>query len=350
MGGILFVGCGSGGERILSIAYATFKNLRSPENYFYAMNTSRKDHERVKTYFEERKITSYSNFIFETIGEEVLSGYGAGKDPKLGLKAYETDKGKVINKLKKLHRRHKFKIAIPIASLGGGCGTMTLGEIANDIREELNLRVIPLCTIPFRREGELLIGNAILGLKNLLNKGLSPLIFDNELMMRFSQTVGEGVDRANIIITSLISSLVDLVEYGGFANPPIDIVDLTRLILPQCGFFTIAYLDNYKDFKKKWRDFFEYNKSLVSKPIQGTNVFVMFKARSFPHEMAEKVLSYLRVKYRAKEIIPSTLEDRSFGGYMVMAMVWGMSIDNIKPPLKTKRPLSEEILKTLRLG
>ncbi|MCS7385226.1 MAG: hypothetical protein NDF55_00605 [archaeon GB-1867-005] len=350
MGGILFIGAGSGGERILSIAYGTFKNLRSPENYFVALNTSRKDHERVKSYFEERRISSYPNFIFETIGQAVLSGYGAGKDPKLGLKAYETDREQVVNMLKKLHKKHNFKIAIPIASLGGGCGTMILGEIANDIREELSLRVIPLCTVPFRREGDLLIENAILGLKNLLSKGLSPLIFDNELMMRFSQTVGEGVDRANIIITSLISSLVDLVEFGGFANPPIDIIDLTRLILPQCGFFTVVYLDNYRDFKKKWKDFFEYHKSLISRPIDGTNAFVMFKARSFPHEMAEKVLSYLRVKYKAKEIIPSTLEDRSFGGYTIVAMVWGMSIKDMKPRLKTKRPLSEEILKALRLS
>ncbi len=350
MGGILFVGVGSGGERILSIAYAMFKNLRKMENTFLAVNTSRKDHERVMAYFEDRRIKSYSNFIFRVIGEEVLSGYGAGKDPKLGLEAYENDRDKILEELKSLHQKQKFKIAITLASLGGGCGSLVLSEISRDIRDELKLRVIPLCTIPFRREGDLLIGNAVLGLKSLLNKGLSPLIFDNELMMRFSQTVGEGVERANLIITSMISSLVDLVDYGGFANPPIDIIDLTRLILPQCGFFTFVYLDNYRDFKKKWRDFFEYNKSLVSKPINGTNAFVMFKARSFPHEMAEKVLSYLRVKYRAKEIIPTTLEDRSFSGYTIMCMVWGMSIDRMKPKLKTKRPLSEEILKALHLG
>ncbi|MCS7374377.1 MAG: hypothetical protein NDF56_05315 [archaeon GB-1845-036] len=350
MGGILFIGTGSGGERILSIAYGTFKNLRSPENYFVAVNTSSKDHERVKTYFEERNIKSKDNFLFKTIGKSILSGYGAGKDPKLGLSAYQADRENVLKTLRDLHKKHNFKIAIPVSSLGGGCGTMIVGELANDIREELGLRVIPICTIPFRREGDLLIGNAIIGLRNLLNKGLSPLIFDNELMMRFSQTVGEGVDRANIIITSLISSLVDLVEYGGFANPPIDIIDITRLILPQCGFFTVIYLDNFRDFKKKWKDFFEFNKSLISKPISETNAFVMFKSRSFPHEMAEKTLSYLRVKYRAKEIIPTTLEDKRFGGYTIMTMIWGMSLDDIKPKLRTKRPLTEEILKTFRLS
>lgn len=349
MGGILFIGVGSAGERILSIAYATFKNLRSKENYFIAVNTSKKDHERVQSYFDERGIKDYSNFIFETIGEETLSGYGAGKDPKLGLSAYESDKEKLLKRLKTLHRKENFKIAIPISSLGGGCGTLVIGELANDVKNELNIRVVPICTIPFRREGDLLVGNAILGLRNLLDKGLNPLIFDNELMMRFSQTVGEGVDRANIIITSLIASLVDLVEYGGFSNPPIDIIDITRLIIPQCGFFTVAYLDNLKDFKKKWKDLFEFNKSLVSQPITQTNCFVMCKARSFPHELVEDVLSYLRLKYSAKEIIPTIIEDKGFAGYTVASMIWGISIEGMKPPLKTKRPLGEELRKKFKL-
>ncbi|MEM0084145.1 MAG: hypothetical protein QW743_01430 [Candidatus Methanomethylicia archaeon] len=349
MGGILFIGTGSAGERILSIAYATFKNLRSKENYFIAVNTSKKDHERVQSYFDERGIKDHSNFLFETIGEETLSGYGAGKDPKLGQSAYEADKEKLLKRLKSLHKKENFKIAIPLSSLGGGCGTMVVGELASDIKNEIGIRVIPICTIPFRREGDLLIGNALLGLRNLLDKGLNPLIFDNELMMRFSQTVGEGVDRANIIITSLISSLVDLVEYGGFSNPPIDIIDLTRLVIPQCGFFTVAYLDNLRDFKRKWKDLFEFNKSLVSQPITQTNCFIMFKARSFPHEVVEDGLSYLRVKYNAKEIIPTTIEDKSFAGYTIAAMIWGMSIEGIKPPLKTKRPLGEEIRKMLKI-
>ncbi|MEM2538523.1 MAG: hypothetical protein QXE38_04365, partial [Candidatus Methanomethylicia archaeon] len=69
----------------------------------------------------------------------------------------------------------------------------------------------------------------------------------------------------------------------------------------------------------------------------------------FPHEVVEDGLSYLRVKYNAKEIIPTTIEDKSFAGYTIAAMIWGMSIEGIKPPLKTKRPLGEEIRKMLKI-
>lgn len=342
-GGILYVSCGSGGERILANAYINFKNLRPAKNCFYAINTSKKDHERVTSLFKKERVGQYKNFKMTLVGEEELHGFGAGKDYTFGLKAYKSSRAEILDDLEKLHKQYKFKIAFTVATLGGGCGTMTLGEVSKDIREHLGLRVTPVCSIPFRREGELLIGNALTGLNHISAMGLNPLIFDNERMMMFSDSVKEGVEKANTIISRLLSSLVDLVEFGGFATPPIDIVDITRLIMPQCGLFSVAFSDNPKDFKKNWKNYLGFSKSVDSKPIERTNAFVMFKARAFPHSLTEEVLSYLRNSYKTKEIIPTTMEEDRFAGFTVLVIIWGLSISEIHPRLKAKEFFKEKV-------
>ena len=342
MGGILFISTGSGGERILSDAYINFGNLRRGGNYFCAVNTSSKDHERVKLLFEQRRITSYKNFLTLTVGSEELGGYGAGKDRMLGLSAYKADRSKVLEELAKLHKRERFKIAFSLATLGGGCGSLTLAEISKDVRDVLGLRVVPICTIPFRREGALLIGNGIEGLREISKSGLNPLIYDNERMMRFSDSVKNGVEKVNRNISLLISNLVDLVEYGGFSNPPIDIIDITRLITPQCGVFSVVFEDNVKKFRNEWRSLLEFNMSIESKTIEKARAFVLFKSRMFPHSITEDVISYLRAKYSVEELIPTTLEN-SFVGYNIMVMIWGLGIDSIRPKLEPKKRFSEKI-------
>lgn len=342
MGGILFVSAGSGGERILSDTYINFDNLRDGQNHFCAINTSSKDHERVKLLFKQRKIENYKNFHTITIGEEELGGFGAGKNRSLGLSAYKADRIKVLQKLKRLHSSDRFKIAFTLSTLGGGCGSLTAPEISKDIRDELGIRVVPICTIPFRREGALLIGNGVAGLREISQLGLNPLIYDNERMMRFSDSVKEGIEKVNRNISLLISNLVDLVEYGGFSNPPIDIIDITRLILPQCGAFSVVSEDNVKKFRNEWKDLLEFNLSLESRTIENATAFVLFKSKTFPHSITEDVISYLRSKYRVRELIPTTLED-GFVGFNIMIMLWGLGIDSIKPKLEPKQSLTERL-------
>jgi hypothetical protein len=342
LGGILFLSAGSGGERILSDTYINFDNLRDTQNHFCAINTSSKDHDRVKLLFKQRKIENYKNFHTITIGEEDLGGFGAGKDRNLGFAAYKADRVKVLQNLKKLHNSERFKIAFTLSTLGGGCGSLTVPEISKDLRDELGIRVIPICTIPFRREGSLLIGNSIAGLREISKSGLNPLIYDNERMMRFSDSVKEGIDKVNRNISLLISNLVDLVEYGGFSNPPIDIIDVTRLIVPQCGTFSVVSEDNVKKFRNDWKNILEFNLSLDSKTIEHARAFILFKSKKFPHSITEDVIKYLRGKYKVRELIPTTLEN-GFAGFNIMVMIWGLGIDTIKPNLEPKQSITERL-------
>jgi cell division GTPase FtsZ len=342
MGGILFLSAGSGGERILSDTYINFNNLRNSDNHFCAINTSSKDHDRVELIFKQRNIEDHKNFHTMIIGEEELGGFGAGKDKNLGLAGYKADRAKILENLKNLHENQRFKIAFVLSTLGGGCGSLTAPELSKDVQKELGIRVIPLFTIPFRREGTLLIENAHAGLKRISEYGLNPLIYDNERMMRFSDSVKEGIDMTNGNISLLISNLVDLVDYGGFSNPPIDIIDVTRLIVPQCGAFTVVSEDNVKKFRKEWKSVLEFNWSVDSKTIEYARAFVLFKSRMFPHSITEDVIKYLRGKYKVQELIPTTLEN-GFAGFNIMVILWGLGIDSIKPSLKPKQSFTDKL-------
>jgi hypothetical protein len=54
------------------------------------------------------------------------------------------------------------------------------------------------------------------------------------------------------------------------------------------------------------------------------------------------VISYLRSKYRVRELIPTTLED-GFAGFNLMVMLWGLGIDSIRPKLEPKQSLKERL-------
>ena len=327
---VLFVSVGSGGQRIITEAYASFENLRAG-NYFLCLNTSASDHDRMMERFRQANVGEVKNVETLVIGE----GFGAGKDPELGLKIYMSEKDKFLKVLEDLHKRMNFKIAFVIGSLGGGCGSLVLPEVARDVRSTLGIRVIPMVTLPFRREGDLILRNASRGLRKLSEYGFNPLVYDNERTLEYTRTVNEGIRMANRSFSILISSLIDVVEFKDFAVPPVDIIDVTRIIMPQCGAFSTVFYDNAKDFTERWRKELERNLSLRSKILTEGKAFVMCKARDFPQKVAEDVMSFLRSKFKVTEIIPTVMEG-DFVGYTIMTMIWGFGIDQITPRLEPK--------------
>jgi len=327
---VLFVSVGSGGQRIITEAYASFDSLRAG-NYFLCVNTSASDHDRMMERFRQANVKPANNISTLVIGE----GFGAGKDPELGLKIYMSEKDKVLKTLKELHERLRFKIAFVLGSLGGGCGSLVLPELARDIKNSLRLRIIPMVTLPFRREGDLLVGNALMGLRKLSEYGFNPLVYDNEKTLEYARTVNEAVRMANRSFSILISSLIDVVEYKDFAVPPVDIIDVTRIITPQCGAFSTVFYDNAKDFAERWKKELERNLSIRSKILTVGKAFVLCKARHFPQKVAEEVMGFLRSKFKVTEIIPTVMEGE-FVGYTITAMIWGFGIDDIRPRLQAR--------------
>jgi hypothetical protein len=86
----------------------------------------------------------------------------------------------------------------------------------------------------------------------------------------------------------------------------------------------------------------EFNLSLEGKTIENATAFVLFKSKTFPHAITEDVISYLRKKFKVRELIPTTLEN-GFVGFNIMVMLWGLGIDSIKPHLGPKLSWTERL-------
>ncbi|PCN50139.1 hypothetical protein B6U99_06040 [Candidatus Geothermarchaeota archaeon ex4572_27] len=335
---ILFVSIGSGGQRILTEAYASYPSLRRG-NFFVMVNTSASDHERTARRFEAANIPSYENVKPVVIGE----GYGAGKDAELGLKMYEADRSKVVELVKEAHERHRFRLAFTVGSLGGGCASLAIAELSRDVAEALKVRVVPMVTLPFRREGRLIVENALRGLRRLSEYGFNPLVYDNELTLEFTRTVDEGVRLANHSFARLISTLIDVVECEDFAVPPIDIIDVTRIMIPQCGGFSTLFYDNVRDFTRTWREGLVKGFSLRSKVLTRSNAFLACKAKAFPQSLVEDIARFLRSRFNVAEMIPTVLERKDYVGYAVTTIIWGFSIDDIAPSLAPREEGAEQL-------
>jgi len=330
--GVLFISCGSGGEKILATGFREHGNIRADENLAYTINTSAMDHKRVEGLFRSANMDLPSNMILKTLGR----GLGSGKDVSMGLKAYSHSREKIRRELKELSEKKKFDIAFVFSCLGGGCGTMVAGEVCRDLKETLDIGVIPIVTLPFRREGGILLSNARKGLEHLLEFDCYPLISDNERSSGYVASVSSGVRRANRLMLSLISGLLDLVKYGDFAIPPMDIQDLLRIVRSSCGLFTVLETDKQTELEKGWKNLLEENISVDAQPIEETDAFVVFQGPEFPQKIADDVTKHLRRKFRVHNILQTVLENE-FEKFSVTAIIYGCAIDTITPKLQPKR-------------
>ena len=338
--GALFISCGSGGEKILATGFLEYGNIRADENLGYAINSSAMDHERVKGLFRSASIELPSNMMLKTIGR----GLGSGKEVSTGLKAYSDSRENIRKELKELSEKRRFDIAFVFSCLGGGCGSMVAGEICRDLKETLDVGAIPIVTLPFRREGDILLSNATKGLEHLVEFECYPLISDNERSSGYVASISSGVRRANRLMLNLISGLVDLVKYRDFAIPPMDIQDLLRIVKPSCGLFTVLETDKQTELRKGWKKLLEENISVDAQPIEKTDAFVVFQGPEFPQKIAEDITKHLGKKFRVHNILQTVLENQ-FEKFCVTAIIYGCAIDTITPKLQPKRSWLESLLK-----
>jgi hypothetical protein len=137
---------------------------------------------------------------------------------------------------------------------------------------------------------------------------------------------------------------VDAVEYSEFAVPPIDIRDVTRIIQKECAVFTSMRTEDIH-LLRSWKEYLmRRNLSLESDPIDKSSVFCIFQGPEFPKNIADDISKYLRWRYKARDAITSALEGEAFKEYSITALIYGMSLEKIKPRLEPIKSWKERIL------
>ncbi len=338
--GVFLLGVGSGGVNILSRAYIEYDTIRKSASFCFCINSSERDFRRVRERFKKAHMKRMpKRFVMRVVGP----GFGAGKDAEKGLEMYREESTKILDEIEAIYNKHRFAIGFSIGCLGGGFGSLTLAEVTRDVASRLGIPIIPMATLPRRGEGELLLENARKGLAHLIEFGLPPILYDNERAGVYSPSIGVAMMMANRVIAGTIAGLVDAVEYSEFAVPPIDIRDVTRIIKRDCAVFTSMRTEDVH-LLKSWKEYLmRRNLSLETEPIDKSSVFCIFQGPEFPKTIADDISKYLRWRYKARDAITSALEGEAFKEYSITALIYGMSLEKIKPKLEPMKSLKERL-------
>jgi cell division protein FtsZ len=148
------------------------------------------------------------------IGEHLTNGFGAGSNPKVGLKAAEESRELLTNAIKKTD------IVIITAGFGGGTGTGATPLVAR-IARDLNINCLAIVTLPFESEGKLRMDFALQGIEDIKDPIHAYITLSNDLLLKgLGKSVGlfTAFNQSNEVLRNLLVSLVQMLTETGYVN------------------------------------------------------------------------------------------------------------------------------------
>jgi len=148
------------------------------------------------------------------IGEDLTSGYGAGADPAVGLKAAQESEALLKKAIQ------DSDVVIITAGFGGGTGTGASPLVAS-IARDLNINCLAIVTLPFESEGQMRMDFALEGIKAIKEPVHAYITLSNDLLL---QGLGESIglfsafNQSNEVLKNLLVALVEMLTKTGFQN------------------------------------------------------------------------------------------------------------------------------------
>lgn len=162
------------------------------------------------------------------IGTNVTRGLGAGADPKIGRKAAEEDREKLVRALE------GSDMVFVTAGMGGGTGTGAAPIVAS-IAKEMGSLVIGIATKPFTWEGKIRMKNAEEGIQELKQIVDSLIVVPNSRILSIIEaaTVAKAAfDKPNEILYEATRGISDIITIKGIIN--VDFADV-RTVMKESG-------------------------------------------------------------------------------------------------------------------
>ena len=162
------------------------------------------------------------------IGAKLTSGLGAGAEPKVGKKAAEEDREKLVKVLE------GSDMIFVTAGMGGGTGTGAAPIVAS-IAKSIGSLVVGIVTKPFRWEGKKRMLNAESGIAELRQYVDSLIIIPNERLLNILDRMTPAVlafDKPNEVLYEATRGIADIITVGGIIN--VDFADV-RAVMNQSG-------------------------------------------------------------------------------------------------------------------
>ncbi|MCJ8320966.1 MAG: cell division protein FtsZ [Colwellia sp.] len=158
------------------------------------------------------------------IGEALTSGFGAGADPEIGLKAAKESEEQIRAFLE------KSSVVIIVCGLGGGTGTGA-SPFISQLAKEMDIPVIAVATLPFRSEGKLRCHYAKEGVIELKKSTDACILLENDLLISaLNKEVGlfSAFEHSNRVLYNLVLALIELLSGSGIVN--VDLKDFSKVL------------------------------------------------------------------------------------------------------------------------
>ena len=162
------------------------------------------------------------------IGAKLTGGLGAGAEPKVGKKAAEEDREKIVKVLE------GSDMVFVTAGMGGGTGTGAAPIVAS-IAKSVGSLVVGIVTKPFRWEGKKRMLNAESGIAELRQYVDSLIIIPNERLLNIldrTTPASLAFDKPNEVLYEATRGIADIITVGGIIN--VDFADV-RAVMNQSG-------------------------------------------------------------------------------------------------------------------
>lgn len=162
-------------------------------------------------------------------------GLGAGGKPEIGkhLAEQEESLAAIYDAIDK-----ETKMVFVTAGMGGGTGTGAGPIVAREVKAR-GILTVGIVTLPFLFEGRKQIDKALDGLEELSKEVDSLIVVNNQRMLSVYHTnsVMEGLQKADQTLTNAVRSVVDIIKMHGVIN--LDFNDV-MMVLKQGGICIIS--------------------------------------------------------------------------------------------------------------
>ena len=279
----------------------------------------------------------------------LLGGKGGGASPEVGYTLYERNKEEVLQHISEM--AEGCTGIIVIGSSGKGTGSLVTPALVGDLIDQSKYNIpfpIGILTLPFRfRKTD--VGNAQKSIKYITSNNVPMFLFDYEHALNMYlylsqkkdlQPTTEAVYGAIVQgIASVLSDLINALNWGQKCSPPIDWSDIQPLFLNHKGVGTINYSirPNDEQMMEHWNEDLRVLMLLrtKSKP-KNTNVATVIRSErgvefQFPKTVSRFYSAYLNTERH------ETYTLKHGRGFTISSLVFGFDPEDIDPPLEYQK-------------
>ncbi|RLA85673.1 MAG: hypothetical protein DRG31_02380 [Deltaproteobacteria bacterium] len=299
----------------------------------------------------------------------LLAEHGGATTPERGASYYSQKRNTVLQKIENIVSEREISGIVVIGCTGKGTGTLVTPMLLEDLiamSDEVFPHPLGFITIPYRFF-QMDISNCAKAMKYVVENDIRCFLIDYEqalMVYRYTQGREEAKKglkiKADAIwklvvrnISTVLSTLIDALNFGQYCSPPIDWSDLLPMYELQGTVGTVMCVvrDREEDLMREWRDTLDNSVFLMTKtkPSETRGMTIVRSGAGVSIDFLENIDRYYTEVWNSKKHLTSHLtRGRQF---TVATLLYGFDPLQIVPPIEYRKESAyEKIKRALGIG